>query len=498
MPGSQLTLLYVKQKKTTHPLLPITFLNGVFAQANFKPKYKESKLTKCIKKLVRNQQYSEAKELVLNNKENHAYVGTMDHFGSFKVLTDPLIRKIKRKMKRSGWYPGSMQREKLFFAAFGFTTRYRCLTMSINMKFDKRFWGIGLGAFAILLRFLLNLSPQVVETIYSRGIFKIIRVVLDSIHWALPFSALYLLVGGLLFSIYWGIKKWKRSEGSFLGKSGQMGFTLMSALGWIIFLFLFLWGFNYGRVSLATQIKITLKPLKLVTVVEELTSLQPKLLKVRSGISGAKNDSSFTPEALPENTVEHLRKGLENQLLELGYPTTGFPTIRTGYPKGILWGFGAIGFYNPFTGECNVDPAVHPIDRPYVIAHELAHAYGFGDEGTCNFLAYLTCKNSNHPFIQYAGFFNYWQYLYYSYRRADPEGFAAFYENLPNGLKADVHAIEANNAAYPDFFPTSFRIATYDAYLKSQGVTDGHASYNQVVLLVYAWEQKENRLKKSE
>jgi len=358
------------------------------------------------------------------------------------------------------------------------------------MKFDKRFWGIGLGVGAILLRFLLGFSPQLVETLYSRGLFKLIRVVLDSIHWILPFPALYLLVGGLLLAIYWGIKKWKRSDRSVLGKLGQTGFTLLSILGWIIFLFLFLWGFNYGRIPLATQIKIKPEPLKLATVVEELISRQADLLIVRSGIPAAKSDSSFTLAALPPHMVDHLRKGLENQLVKLGYPSTGFPTIRTGYPKGILWGFGAIGFYNPYTGECNVDPAVHPIDRPYVIAHELAHAYGFGDEGTCNFLAYLTCKNSSHPFIRYAGLFNYWQYIYYSYRRADRENFAKFYENLPFELKADIRSIEANSAAYPDFIPTSFRIATYDAYLKSQGVTEGYASYNQVVMLVYAWENK--------
>ncbi len=358
------------------------------------------------------------------------------------------------------------------------------------MKFDKRFWGIGLGTLAILLRFLLSFSPQLLETFYSRGLFQLIRVVLDSIHWMLPFSALYLMVAGLLVVVYRGIRKWKRSDRSFSGKSGQAIFTLLSLTGWIIFLFLFLWGFNYGRVPLATQIKIDPQPLKLNAVIRELNTRKTDLVKLRSNTPAAKSDASFTEAALPENMVAHLRQGLENKLLELGYPSTGFPTIRTGYPKGILWGFGAIGFYNPFTGECNVDPAVHPIDQPYVTAHELAHAYGFGDEGTCNFLAYLTCKDSNHPFIRYAGLFNYWQYLYYSLRRTDPEKFAEFYDTLPEGLKTDIRSIEANSAAYPDFIPSGFRIATYDAYLKSQGVSDGYASYNQVVMLVHAWEKK--------
>ena len=282
------------------------------------------------------------------------------------------------------------------------------------MKFDKRFWGIGLGILAMILRYILSLFPQAVETLYSRGLYKVVRVFFDSIHWVLPFSALYLLVALLLVSLYFGFKKWRRSERTFLGKSGQALFSLLSLVGWIVFLFLFLWGYNYGRIPMATQLKIAPKPLKLATVVNELKTRETELIELRSNISGALPDKSFSLAALPENMEEHLRQGLENQLLQLGYPRTGFPTVRTGYPKGVIWGFGAIGFYNPFTGECNVDPAVHPVDRPYVLAHELAHAYGFGDEGTCNFLAYLTCKNSNHPFIRYAGVFNYWQYLYLS------------------------------------------------------------------------------------
>jgi len=367
---------------------------------------------------------------------------------------------------------------------------YFSLTLYCTLKMDKRLWGLGMGILAIGLRFLMGFSPWLVETLYSRGIFKLIRLILDSVHWILPFSTLYLLVGGLMIALARGVRKWTASQRSFTGKIGQLAFTALSAMGWIIFLFLFMWGYNYGRIPLATQLNIAPQPLKLATIVEELATRQTKLINVRSSIPAANADSSFTPADFPHDMVEHLRKALENQLVELGYPATGFPTIRSDYPKGILWGFGAIGFYNPFTGECNVDPAVHPIDRPYVIAHELAHAYGFGDEGTCNFLAYLTCKNSNHPFIQYAGIFNYWQYLFYSYRRADPENFVKYFEVLPTGLKTDVRAIEANNAAYPDFIPDNFRIATYDAFLKSQGVTDGYASYNQVVMLVHAWENR--------
>jgi len=359
----------------------------------------------------------------------------------------------------------------------------------MKKQLDHRWWGIVLGILSIGVRAVLGYFPGVVEQVYSRGIFKVIRILLDGIHWVLPVPGLYLLIVVVFFLIVRGVRKFWKSDGSFIKKSGSLLFSLCAAAGWIVFLFLFLWGFNYGRVPIATQLKIWPTPLSLEQVTEQLEILQVALVEARKEVPKSTEQASFSAAVFPLDMISGLRRDLEAQFLELGYPTTGFPTIRTGYPKGIIWRLGAIGFYNPFTGECNVDPAVHPIDQPYVMAHELAHAYGFGDEGTCNFLAYLTCKRSTDPFIRYAGLFNYWQYLYYSYRRAAPEAFKAYHAQLPTSIKTDLTSIAENGALYPDFFPTSFRVATYDAYLRSQGIADGYASYSQVVMLVYAWEQ---------
>ncbi|MCB0582976.1 MAG: DUF3810 family protein, partial [Phaeodactylibacter sp.] len=69
------------------------------------------------------------------------------------------------------------------------------------------------------------------------------------------------------------------------------------------------------------------------------------------------------------------------------------------------------GLYFPFTGEGHIDAGLHPLQKPYVMAHELAHGYGFGDEGTCNFLGYLACIGSDDPVIAYIGHLNYWRTL---------------------------------------------------------------------------------------
>ena len=73
-------------------------------------------------------------------------------------------------------------------------------------------------------------------------------------------------------------------------------------------------------------------------------------------------------------------------------------------PNGILLRFNSSGVYFPFTGEGHVDNGLHPVSKPFTIAHELGHGYGFGSEDVCNFLGFLACVRSDNPAIRYAGY----------------------------------------------------------------------------------------------
>jgi hypothetical protein len=52
------------------------------------------------------------------------------------------------------------------------------------------------------------------------------------------------------------------------------------------------------------------------------------------------------------------------------------------------------GHYLPFVGEGNVDDAVYYSKKPFYMIHEMAHGNGFTEETDCNFLAYVSCKQS--------------------------------------------------------------------------------------------------------
>ena len=187
-----------------------------------------------------------------------------------------------------------------------------------------------------------------------------------------------------------------------------------------------------------------------------------------------------------------IRDLVEAQLRDLGYPAASHLRARSLLPRGILLRISTAGFYLPFTGECNLDAGLHPIQIPFVMAHEFAHGYGITDEGACNFIAYLACCRATSAFIRYSGHYGYWRYLRSAYYRLAPRAFQAYLEDLSPELRADARAVRKNSETYPDLFP-KFRNLTYDTYLKAQGVSEGLRSYNRVVLLVDAWRKTRER-----
>ncbi len=127
--------------------------------------------------------------------------------------------------------------------------------------------------------------------------------------------------------------------------------------------------------------------------------------------------------------------------------------------------------------------------KTFVLAHEYSHGLGITDEGTCNFLGYLACVRSDDPFIQYAGYLAYFRTLAIHFKRSEPEEYERIRANLPQGMIADLDAINTYMLKYPNFLP-EIRDWLYDNFLKVQGVKDGVASYSRIIQMVIAWNRK--------
>lgn len=349
----------------------------------------------------------------------------------------------------------------------------------------RQFWWISLGVGAIVLRWLLGFQPAIIEMGYSRGLFLGIRWVIDYLLAWFPLPLLYLFLTGLLVAIFQRTSRWIKQPMSIKVRLLSAIMSILAFVGGAVFFFLFLWGFNYGRIPVEQQMGLEVAPLTLEQLKEELQLETEYITQRRADIPGI-TDSAVSAVLLPENLEFQLRKNLKIKLQQYHFPTVGRVRAFNLYPKGIFLRFSSAGLYFPWTGEGHVDAGLHALQMPYVMAHELAHGYGFGDEGTCTFWAYLACTNSDNPVIAYAGHLGYWRELAADFRRAAPEQYPDFRKSLPLGIQKDLDAINANILSYPDILPR-LRYVTYDAYLKTQGIKEGMLNYDRVTMLVHAW-----------
>jgi hypothetical protein len=358
------------------------------------------------------------------------------------------------------------------------------LKWKIYVSIKKYFW-ILLALSLICLRFIGNWYPQLIETFYSRGFFLMIRGLIDYTIAALPIPMFYIFFAGLFFTI---INYFRKSyQKNILIKERFFNFCLhvLQFASIIIVWFLVSWGFNYGRVPIEEQLGLQLEKPSEAHLFSEVQWATKKTLDLRRLVY--EDTFALDKKLLPKDLESEMRNSLEDVLNELGYPTFGKVRARQLYPKGILLRLKTAGIYWFFVGEGNLDAGLHSLQKPFTMAHEMAHGYGFGDEGTCNFLAYLTCLKSNQAYVQYAGMLTYWRYVASEYKYRNPENYALFRaEHLSAGMKNDLTAIYENSEKYPDYFP-KLRNQTYDSYLKLQGIEDGIENYSRVTLLVDAW-----------
>jgi hypothetical protein len=345
----------------------------------------------------------------------------------------------------------------------------------------------GLGIVTVALRFLLSGSPELIERYYSRGLFLGIRSLIDYTTANLPFPVLYLVVSGVALSVFLKTRQWWLKAGTRLSKLTDVVFGVLGFTGGAVFFFLLLWGFNYGRIPVEEQLSLKLEPLTIEELQTELYEEAGAIIQSRALIPGA-DTSAIGAEALPEDLEDQVRFALEGLLDEQGFPVKGHVRAKRIYPKGIFLRFSSSGMYFPWSGEGQVDAGLDPLSVISVMAHELAHGYGFGDEGTCNFWAYVACAASDNPIIAYAGHLDHFRTLAAYYLRYDREAYFEFRSQLPAGIQADLDAINENLRRYPDIMP-ELRYVAYDTYLKAQGIKEGIKNYSRVVMMVKAWKE---------
>nr|MBI1232738.1 DUF3810 family protein [Cytophagales bacterium] len=242
--------------------------------------------------------------------------------------------------------------------------------------------------------------------------------------------------------------------------------------------------FNYQRIPIFEQLSLSPRPLGEQELLQEMTLTKNILSQIRPNI---RRDTSAIGELIGYSELEELvRNEVSKNLYALGLNYTGKPRTREFYPAGFMRQMGIYGIYFPFTGESYIDPSLHPLEKPFTIAHEMAHSYGVTDEGEANFIAWVICSNSESYLLQYTGQLRLLRYQLNDLYRINPETYKTFVAALPAGVKNDLASIRRNVLSIQPLFSEVSRRSN-DLYLKSQGVKAGVQSYAQLPMLVVAW-----------
>lgn len=381
-------------------------------------------------------------------------------------------------------------RSKCYFWAYmQLLQRFRALPSLTRRRWVWLFLGIA----ALGIRIPFGIWPGLTEQVYARGWFAGFRWVWDFSIGAIPIPLVYVLLVVLLGVI--GVKIVKRirggrGKGSFWTRLLRFLHGVSAWMGGALFFFLVLWGYNYQRLPVEKQMGLDPKPLNSDQIRVAADRGAKWLTEARSVLS--EDTAALSREVFPADLNMAMRGELTRVLKAEGYNPAGKVRIKRIWPGGAMMRLGIAGIYLPFVGQGYVPADMPAVDLPYTMAHEMSHAIGFGDEGTCNFLAFLACETSDDPALVYSGRINYWSYIARDLYRLDPEAYDTLKASLPAGVKADLRVLRNYSRKYRSFM-TLVGYRVNNAYLKTQGVQEGIESYNRLVVLVEAWMFREGK-----
>jgi hypothetical protein len=306
---------------------------------------------------------------------------------------------------------------------------------------------------------------------YYQGLFGWIRQVYDTLLGWSPIPMVYIVLSIILVRTARWIGQWNKG----------LLFQSTRAIGGVaamVTIFYAAWGFNYGQVSLQERLGFKMTGTNKDDIEREFYRATNVLKYEAESLP----DRMTRDEALASLPIDDsdLRPDVEEALNKLSIPHKGRVRVRQLWPDGFLLRWSTAGIYIPQTGEGHIDKGLLSVQKPFTIAHEMAHGYGVTDEGACNFIAWLACSESRDQWVRFGGALTYWRY---AAAEMPYDSVAQVIHTFPPVVTRAIALVKANDKKYPDLLP-HIRDAIYSSYLKGHGVHGGLRSYNEVVMMV--------------
>jgi uncharacterized membrane protein len=361
-----------------------------------------------------------------------------------------------------------------------------------SMQYKKRTVLLAsLLALIVIIKWF-STSTARVEAVYATGIYTAWAKFLRYLFGWLPFSIGDILYGiaalWIVIKLVTGIKMLLQKKTTWTGTRHRL-LKLVVFIAILYVVFNSFWGINYNRQGIAYQLglktdSVSYNDLKQTTalLIEKLNSTKQYLLN---------NKIQY-----PSNTQMFKRAGAAYHLAQEKYPFLQYKPVSL---KSSLWGWlgnytGFTGYYNPFTGEAQVNTSVPKFLQPFIACHEVAHQLGYAKENEANSVGYITALHSGDSLLLYSTYFDLYNYasreLYFqAFMQKDTMLIKDYRSRLLPQVKDDLREVAAFFNRHRNLIEPVIR-SGYSFYLKSNNQPMGLKSYDEVTAFLIAYYKK--------
>ena len=159
----------------------------------------------------------------------------------------------------------------------------------------------------------------------------------------------------------------------------------------------------------------------------------------------------------------------------------------------IMERFDIEGYYNPFTGEGQVNNKLPVFMLPFTVCHEMAHQAGIAAEEDANLMAYTLGTAANDSTFSYSCYLNIWLYTNDRLFFHDSALANRFESQLNKLSRAHIDTLDAINRKFHSEL-TKYSGAVYDSYLRMQNQKEGIRSYGNVASSAWQLEKKRDSI----
>jgi len=330
--------------------------------------------------------------------------------------------------------------------------------------------------------------PGWIERNYSRGIYPVIAKVQRFLFGWIPFS-----VGDLFYALLILIIVYKTVQ--LIKTIFRKRFTrkyFIAGLQQVIFFFLFiyvffnlLWGLNYNRRGIAYQLDLDVKEYSLADLDTLTNAMQNRVNQYAAFVTPEQRDL-FDKKKVLFNSACDAFDSAARQYPFLKYKPRSIKPSMYSYLGNYL---GFQGYYNPFTGEGQVNTTVPRFLEPFVTTHEMAHQLGYGKENEANFVGYLACRYYDEPAFKYSVYYDMYNYSLGEIFRRDTALARAYQDKAHPQVKKDQKEFRDFYRRYKN--PVEPIVMWgYGHFLRANNQPAGKRSYNEVVAWLIAYYKK--------